>query len=52
MLDKKVLEFYKWEGSVPQLLQNVRMKLNHVSSVRLQSPFPYYILLFVELFCT
>ncbi|KAF3333556.1 heme oxygenase 1 [Carex littledalei] len=32
ILNKKVLEFYKWEGSVPQLLQNVRIKLNHVSS--------------------
>ncbi|KAI6681670.1 heme oxygenase 1, chloroplastic-like [Syzygium oleosum] len=31
ILDNKELEFYKWDGELPQLLQNVRDKLNKVS---------------------
>ncbi|KAL8128567.1 hypothetical protein V2J09_017722 [Rumex salicifolius] len=31
LLNNKELEFYKWEGDLPQLLQNVRDKLNEVS---------------------
>jgi len=31
ILDKKDLEFYKWDGELPQLLQNVREKLNKVA---------------------
>ncbi|KAM7263274.1 hypothetical protein ACFE04_000957 [Oxalis oulophora] len=31
LLDKKVLEFYKWDGDLPTLLQNVREKLNKVA---------------------
>ncbi|CAL5048539.1 unnamed protein product [Urochloa decumbens] len=32
ILNKKELEFYKWEGNLSQLLQNVRDKLNQVAS--------------------
>uniref|UniRef100_M8BWI2 heme oxygenase (biliverdin-producing) n=1 Tax=Aegilops tauschii TaxID=37682 RepID=M8BWI2_AEGTA len=32
ILDKKELEFYKWEGTLSQLLQNVRTTLNQVAS--------------------
>lgn len=32
ILNKKELEFYKWEGNLSQLLQNVRNKLNEVAS--------------------
>ncbi|KAF7096942.1 hypothetical protein CFC21_098822 [Triticum aestivum] len=32
ILDKKELEFYKWEGTLSQLLQNVRITLNQVAS--------------------
>ncbi|XP_047270993.1 heme oxygenase 1, chloroplastic isoform X3 [Capsicum annuum] len=31
ILNKKELEFYKWDGDVSQLLQNVRDKLNKVA---------------------
>ncbi|XP_077220149.1 heme oxygenase 1, chloroplastic-like [Tasmannia lanceolata] len=31
ILDKKELEFYKWDGDLRQLLQNVREKLNRVA---------------------
>jgi heme oxygenase len=31
LLDKKELEFYKWDGDLSQLLQNVREKLNKVA---------------------
>ncbi|XP_028801265.1 heme oxygenase 1, chloroplastic-like [Neltuma alba] len=31
ILNNKVLEFYKWEGQISQLLQNVRDKLNKVA---------------------
>ncbi|KAG9450406.1 hypothetical protein H6P81_010371 [Aristolochia fimbriata] len=31
ILDNKELEFYKWEGDLSQLLQNVREKLNKVA---------------------
>ncbi|MCD7468352.1 Heme oxygenase 1 [Datura stramonium] len=31
ILDKKELEFYKWDGELSQLLQNVREKLNKVA---------------------
>lgn len=31
ILNKKELEFYKWEGTLSQLLQNVRNKLNQVA---------------------
>ncbi|KAF8389113.1 hypothetical protein HHK36_025799 [Tetracentron sinense] len=31
ILDKKELEFYKWDGDLSQLLQNVREKLNRVA---------------------
>ncbi|KAK4265196.1 hypothetical protein QN277_026279 [Acacia crassicarpa] len=31
ILNNKVLEFYKWEGQLSQLLQNVRDKLNKVT---------------------
>ncbi|KAK4265197.1 hypothetical protein QN277_026280 [Acacia crassicarpa] len=33
ILNNKVLEFYKWEGQLSQLLQNVRDKLNKVTEV-------------------
>ncbi|KAF3652728.1 Heme oxygenase 1, chloroplastic [Capsicum annuum] len=33
ILNKKELEFYKWDGDVSQLLQNVRDKLNKVAEV-------------------
>ncbi|XP_015643882.1 heme oxygenase 1, chloroplastic isoform X1 [Oryza sativa Japonica Group] len=33
ILNKKELEFYKWEGNLSQLLQNVRNKLNEVASL-------------------
>ncbi|XP_047074267.1 heme oxygenase 1, chloroplastic-like [Lolium rigidum] len=32
LLNKKELEFYKWEGTLSQLLQDVRTKLNQVAS--------------------
>ncbi|KAI4969237.1 hypothetical protein ZWY2020_000151 [Hordeum vulgare] len=32
ILNKKELEFYKWEGTLSDLLQNVREKLNQVAS--------------------
>ncbi|KAK1611279.1 hypothetical protein QYE76_034952 [Lolium multiflorum] len=32
ILNKKELEFYQWEGTLSQLLQNVRSKLNQVAS--------------------
>nr|BAK03033.1 predicted protein [Hordeum vulgare subsp. vulgare] len=32
ILNKKELEFYKWEGTLSELLQNVREKLNQVAS--------------------
>ncbi|THU49134.1 hypothetical protein C4D60_Mb06t06360 [Musa balbisiana] len=32
ILDNKELEFYKWDGDLSQLLQNVRDKLNRVAS--------------------
>ncbi|VAI90026.1 unnamed protein product [Triticum turgidum subsp. durum] len=32
ILNKKELEFYKWEGTLSQLLQNVRTTLNQVAS--------------------
>ncbi|RLM55132.1 heme oxygenase 1, chloroplastic-like [Panicum miliaceum] len=32
ILNKKELEFYKWEGNLSQLLQEVRNKLNQVAS--------------------
>ncbi|ONK59512.1 uncharacterized protein A4U43_C08F7190 [Asparagus officinalis] len=32
ILDKKELEFYKWDGELSQLLQNVREKLNQVAN--------------------
>ncbi|KAI9125662.1 hypothetical protein K1719_003080 [Acacia pycnantha] len=31
ILDKKVLEFYKWDGQLSQMLQNVRDKLDKVA---------------------
>ncbi|KAL9242436.1 hypothetical protein vseg_016431 [Gypsophila vaccaria] len=31
LLNKKELEFYKWDGDLPELLQNVRDKLNKVA---------------------
>lgn len=34
ILKGKELEFYKYEGELPQLLQNVRDKLNKVGEVR------------------
>jgi hypothetical protein len=33
LLEKKELEFYKWDGDLSQLLQNVRDKLNKVAEV-------------------
>lgn len=33
ILNGKELEFYKWEGELSQLLQNVREKLNRVAEV-------------------
>ena len=33
ILNGKELEFYKWEGELSQLLQNVRDKLNRVAEV-------------------
>lgn len=32
-MDNKQLEFYKWDGDLSQLLQNVREKLNEVAQV-------------------
>jgi len=32
-LEGKELEFYKWEGDVPELLKDVRDKLNQLSEV-------------------
>ena len=37
ILDKKELEFYKWDAELSQLLQNVRKNLNQVANVRIQS---------------
>lgn len=34
ILNGKELEFYKYEGELPQLLQNVRDKLNTLGEVR------------------
>lgn len=31
LLEGKELEFYKWDGSLPEMLQNVREKLNRVA---------------------
>ena len=33
ILNKKEMEFYKWNGDLSQLLQNVRDKLNKVAEV-------------------
>lgn len=33
ILDNKELEFYKWDGNLKELLQNVREKLNKVAEV-------------------
>ena len=33
ILNKKELEFYKWDGNLRQLLQNVRDRLNLVAEV-------------------
>lgn len=33
ILNNKELEFYKWDGDLSQLLQNVREKLNGVAEV-------------------
>lgn len=33
ILNKMELEFYKWDGDISQLLQNVRDKLNRVADV-------------------
>ena len=41
--NKKELEFYKWDGDLSQLLQNVRDKLNRVAEVT--SPEAYFLLL-------
>lgn len=32
-MEGKELEFYKWEGDVPELLKDVRDKLNQLSEV-------------------
>jgi hypothetical protein len=37
ILNKKELEFYKWEGTLSELLQDVRTKLNQVASVSLRA---------------
>lgn len=34
ILNGKELEFYKWDGDLKQLLQNVRDKLNIVAEVK------------------
>lgn len=34
ILDNRELEFYKWDGELSQLLQNVRDKLNKVAEVK------------------
>lgn len=39
ILNKKELEFYKWDGDLSQLLQNVREKLNKVAEVSFLVPF-------------
>lgn len=36
ILNNKELEFYKWDGDLSQLLQNVREKLNGVAEVIFQ----------------
>ena len=42
ILNKKDLEFYRWNGDLSQLLQNVREKLNRVAEVvLLELFFPY-----------
>lgn len=38
ILDGKELEFYKWDGELSQLLQNVRNKLNRVAEVCTRVP--------------
>ena len=42
ILDKKELEFYKWNGDLSQLLQGVRDKLNRVAEVILSVLFPLH----------
>lgn len=39
ILNKKELEFYKWDGDLSQLLQNVREKINRVAEVISLEPF-------------
>lgn len=42
ILKGKELEFYKYEGELPQLLQNVRDKLNKVGEVRTLNLLEFY----------
>ncbi|KAF9679795.1 hypothetical protein SADUNF_Sadunf06G0052300 [Salix dunnii] len=39
LLEKKELEFYKWDGDLSQLLQNVRDKLNKVAEAAKSCPY-------------
>ncbi|KAF2318047.1 hypothetical protein GH714_041378 [Hevea brasiliensis] len=39
ILNKKELEFYKWDGDLSQLLQNVRDKLNKVAEAAKSCPY-------------
>lgn len=41
ILNNKELEFYKWDGDLSQLLQNVREKLNKVAEVFSCYPFEF-----------
>lgn len=41
ILEKKELEFYKWDGDLKQLLQNVRDKLNVVAEVSFRIELSY-----------
>lgn len=39
ILNNKVLEFYKWDGELKQILQNLRDKINKITLVLLR-PLP------------
>lgn len=42
LLNNKALEFYKWDGDLSQLLQNVRDKLNKVAQVCFLKTLDYF----------
>lgn len=47
ILDKKVLEFYKWDGNLAELIQNVKEKLNEVAGVSSMSSCLLYIYIYI-----